>query len=202
MPNKQFYEGSHSKGPGKCKQGPQEHKVRRSGTDISQSQRYEQSRIPLLCRYITTSLRNLRGILHIIFLLGENKRCAPISWQSKKIPRVVKSTLVAETLALQEGLEKWNVLKAFLSQLVGQHEFPISIYTDSKSLAKSVLSTNTVEHECLNMDIDGQSELLEKEEIKRIQWIPTPQELADCLTKKGKSSNKLLQALKGQGTLL
>ena len=35
-------------------------------------------------------------------------------------------------------------------------------------------------------------EMLEKEEIKRIQWIPTQQQLADCLVRKGVSSKKLI----------
>ena len=52
------------------------------------------------------------------------------------------------------------------------------------------------------MDMAGLREMLEKEEIGRIQSIPTQQQLADCLTKKGRSSKKLLQALKGQGTLV
>ena len=39
-------------------------------------------------------------------------------------------------------------------------------------------------------------EMLEKKEIANIEWVPTEQ-LADCLTKKGASSRKLLQALSG-----
>ena len=34
------------------------------------------------------------------FLVGENGKCALISWQSKRIRRVVKSSLAAETLAV------------------------------------------------------------------------------------------------------
>ena len=163
------------------------------------------NKVEFLC-FTDASLGNLRGNAsqrgYITFRLGGNKRYAPIAWQSKKIPRMVKSTLAAETLALQEGSEHCYAWKAFLSELVGQHEFPISIYTDSKSLAKSLLSTNTLRDKCLNMDLTGLCEMLEKEEIKRIQWIPTEQQLADCLTKKGTSSKKLLQALTGQRTLV
>ena len=46
----------------------------------------------------------------------------------------------------------------------------------------------------------GPRVMLEEEEIKKIQCIPTQQQLADCLTKQRASSKKLLQALKGQGT--
>ena len=44
-----------------------------------------------------------RGIY--TFLLGQNGHFAPLTWHSKKIKRVVKSTLGAETLALLEGTE-------------------------------------------------------------------------------------------------
>ena len=160
------------------------------------------NKVEFLC-FADTSLGNLTGnasqIVYITFLLGENKRYAPIAWQSKKIPPVVNSTLAAETLALQEGC---YALKPFLSELVGQHELPISIYTDNKSLAESLLSTNILRDKHLDMDMTGLCEMLGREEIKRIQWIPTKLQLADCLTKKGVSSKKLLQALKSQGTLV
>ena len=39
-----------------------------------------------------------------IFLHGENNHVAPISWRSRKINRVVRSTLAAETLALTEAV--------------------------------------------------------------------------------------------------
>ena len=94
--------------------------------------------------------------------LGENKRYAPIAWQSMKIPPVVKSSPAAGTLALQEGSEHCYALKAFFPELVGQHDFPIGIYTDSKSRAECVLSTNTLRNKRLNMDVAGLHEMLEK----------------------------------------
>ena len=76
------------------------------------------NKVELLC-FADASLGNLTGNAsqrgHITFLLRGNKRYAPIAWQSKKIPQVVKSTLAAETLALQEGSEHCCALKASLS---------------------------------------------------------------------------------------
>ena len=68
---------------------------------------------------------------------------------------MVKSTPAAETLALQEGSEHCYPLMAFLSDLVGQHEFPISIYMDIKSPAESVLSTNTLRDKCFKFILYG-----------------------------------------------
>ncbi len=40
---------------------------------------------------------------HFIMLMGENGKFSPISWQSKRIRRAIRSTLVGETLALADG---------------------------------------------------------------------------------------------------
>ena len=45
-----------------------------------------------------------------IFLVGKNGNYSPISWQSKKIRHIIKSTLSAETLVLQESAESCYIL--------------------------------------------------------------------------------------------
>ena len=42
---------------------------------------------------------------YFIFLVGENGACILISWQSRRIKRIVKSTLEAETSAFGEGID-------------------------------------------------------------------------------------------------
>ena len=59
-----------------------------------------------LITYSDASLNNLKdGESHIIFIVGENQRYAPLVWSSKKIKRIVKSTIAAETLALLDAAE-------------------------------------------------------------------------------------------------
>ena len=41
---------------------------------------------------------------HIIFLVDEQNRCAPLHWTTNKVKRVVHSTLAAEALSLQQCL--------------------------------------------------------------------------------------------------
>ena len=41
----------------------------------------------------------------IILLTSETNKCSPIWWNSKKIRRVVRSSLAAETLAMSEGID-------------------------------------------------------------------------------------------------
>ncbi len=42
---------------------------------------------------------------YVVFLRGKNGHCAPIAWSSKKIKRVVKSSLAAECLAMVDGID-------------------------------------------------------------------------------------------------
>ena len=42
---------------------------------------------------------------HIVWLVDCHGKCYPLSWHANKIKRVVRVTIAAETLSLQEGLE-------------------------------------------------------------------------------------------------
>ena len=81
-----------------------------------------------------------------MFLCG-NKKFSPISWKSRKLKRVVKSTLAAETLALEEALEASFMLKSLLCELFRLENnisnIPITCYTDNKSLVDTINSTKT-----------------------------------------------------------
>lgn len=162
--------------------------------------------------YTDAAFANLPGRAsqggYVIFLQGINGKYSPIAWKSKKIKRVVKSTIAAETLALLEGAEHAFALSSFLREITGckfskekevveSGKFPITIRTDNRSLEQSVKSTNSLEDKRLEMDVAIIREMLDKKELAKVEWVPTTHQLADCLTKRGASSEKLLDALKG-----
>ena len=64
----------------------------------------------------------------------------------KKIQRVVKSTIAAETLALQEALETCYMIRTILLELYKKETdnglFPIHCYTDNKLLLDSIGSVH------------------------------------------------------------
>ena len=74
---------------------------------------------------------------------------------------------------------------------------PIYAIVDNKSLIESLYSTKTVTEKHLKIDICIIREMLEKGEVKSVIWRESELQLADCLTKGGASTNKLLLALKG-----
>ena len=72
---------------------------------------------------------------YISFLVGMDGNFAPLSWHSRKVRRVVKSTLGAETLALASGAESCILLRTLLAEILKTDKLiPIVCKTDSKSL--------------------------------------------------------------------
>ena len=69
----------------------------------------------------------------LIMLMGEVGRFSPICWQSKRIRRVVRSTLAGETLALKDGIDT-----ALYSEITTgdctRNNLPIVFFTDNHFL--------------------------------------------------------------------
>ena len=129
----------------------------------------------------------------IIFLVsGQN--CVPLFWQSRKLKRVVKSTLSAETMALMEGAEQCFLLKTILKEILNL-DLPIIAFTDSKSLKDCLYTSKTLEDKRLKVDICVLRDYLRQKEIHEVRWIATDEQLADPLTKSGVNPSKLLQVL-------
>ena len=131
----------------------------------------------------------------IIFIqTSEEKKC-PIFWQSKKIERVVDSSLAAEAEALHEGMKAsyymYNVLKMIKPNL----KLKIICKTDSKSLVTALESTNQVQNRWLRLHLLGINEMLENKLIERLLFVKSEDQLADCLTKKGKCRDGLIYSI-------
>ena len=133
---------------------------------------------------------------HIIFLTGENGFYTPIWWQSQRIKRVVKSTQAAETMAMVDALEAGIYYREFLLEILRlpdvDENLPITCKTDNSSLNDSIHSNTQILDKRLRIETAIIRELLETGKVKNIEWIPTSVQLADCLTKKGIPSFKIL----------
>ena len=163
----------------------------------------------IIC-FSDASFANLKGSSsqggYIIFLYRNEKSFSPIAWKSCKLKRVVKSTLAAETLALEQALETCFMMKSFLCELlnkeISNEVLPIKCYVDNKSLVDSIFSTKTLSEKRLEIDICIIREMLNKNEVYSVEWCKSELQLADCLTKGTASSEKLLDVLKNGGGLL
>ena len=130
----------------------------------------------------------------IIFLVGSNKRCCPLAWEAKKIRRVVKSTLAAETLSLVEALDMAFYLGSILSEILSI-KIPIECQVDNKSLHENLHSTKNVTEKRLRIDLASVKEMLQKGEVEDIKWVESAHQLSDCFTKRGVPAGKLLNIL-------
>ena len=133
---------------------------------------------------------------YIIFVVGDNKKYMPIAWQSRRIRRVVKSTLAAETLAMVDLAEACVFYRKLLLELLNlkdaKENIPIICKTDNSSLFDAVHSTTQILDKRLRIEISILREMLNKSELKSIRWISTDSQIADSLTKKGVPSFKIL----------
>ena len=137
---------------------------------------------------------------YIMLLVGENGTFSPISWNSKRIHRVVRSTLAAETLAMSNAIDAGIVIAALYKELL-KSELPIICVTDSKSMFEACKSNKGVLEKRLRIEINSIKEVLENGTITKFVWSAASRQLADCLTKHGASHLLMLNSLE-QGRII
>ena len=140
--------------------------------------------------------------------INSNVQCpiSPITWGSKKIQRVVTSTLAAETMALASTVDQLSWLRIFWSWLhdpqtqwrrpdealpkipsaisvVTPMEYPDLTVTDCKSLYD--LISRTAPPSCSEYRIQLVARAIKEslEEGTKLRWVHTGAQLADSLTK-------------------
>ena len=135
----------------------------------------------------------------ITFLVDRNGTYSPISWQSRRIKRVVKSTLAAECLAAIESAESCvllcTIFKELLSCQANSSSIDVIVFCDNRNLVDSVHSTTSIEDRRLLIDVCVLRDMVSNGEINNFSWIPTDLQIANCLTKQGASTNNLLKVL-------
>ena len=145
-------------------------------------------KIKLLC-YSDASLGNLPSGKstggYVIFLAWENGTICPLSWKTKILTRVVRSTISAETSAMIDALDSAYFLSYMVSEILGIMKIPIVAFTDNDSLYRNAHSTTMTQERRLRFDLAVNKQMLYKKELSSFQWISASDQLADCLTKQG-----------------
>ena len=73
-------------------------------------------------------------------------------------------------------------------------QIQIHCFVDNKSVVESLLSGKEVEGRLSRIDMAAIEEMVERKQIS-VSWVGTSNQLADCLTKRGASTEKLREAL-------
>ena len=132
---------------------------------------------------------------HIIFIESMNKNSTPISWQSKKLNRVTRSPLASETLALADTADAAYLVAKMVQDIFHLKNPPdIGCFTDNASLCTTLKTTKTISDKRPRVDIACLREMADRKEIT-VTWVEGNNQLADYLTKRGASSQKLLEVL-------
>ena len=136
---------------------------------------------------------------YVVWLADNQGKCCPLAWHTNKIKRVVRSTIAAEALSLQEGLECGYYYRQMLEDIMKlqRNIIPMIAYVDNKSVIDALNSTKLVDDKRLRIDIAAINESLSRNEVKDIRWCPGKYHLADCMTKRGASGYNLLEVFHG-----
>ena len=136
-------------------------------------------------------------------ILLENRKTGAVavaSWKTKKIGRVCRSVKSAETRALEEAVDDGVNLARVVAEIYAgainlkdPKQLPVEAVTDSKSLWESLHNSRQCEEKMLRNSIAGLKELFELKMLVDVTWVPTTHQLADCMTKRGKTSDWLLR---------
>ena len=132
----------------------------------------------------------------ITFVVGKNGLYSPITWQSRRLKRVVKSTIAAECLACIDAAETTVLIATALRQFLRDScQIRTMIYCDNKSLVNSVYSSTNVEDKRLRIDICVLRDMIANKEVSDVVWISKNLQIANCMTKNGASIYSLLFVL-------
>ena len=82
---------------------------------------------------------------HLTFLVDNENRCNILSWQSKRLRRIARNSLTAETLAINDGIDAEIQIQVLLKETF-QSDIPIYVFTHNKSLHDSMKSNKYVQN--------------------------------------------------------
>ena len=105
-----------------------------------------------------------------------------LNWRSKRIQRVVCSSLAAETLALSGDVDNGIYLTKVLSKLFLFNDtycIPIKVVTDGKSLYDALHLRKNVLEKCLRIDITLLKKFIDNKSITKNHYIPSQNQLAN-----------------------
>ena len=108
-------------------------------------------------------------------------------WKSKKLRRVVKSTMAAETLIQVEVSEAFFWYANLLNEILyckpnDEKNIKIECFTDNQQLYDFVYSIRPMQDKRLRTEITLLKEMINRKEITEINWIKNKYQIANSIT--------------------
>ena len=133
------------------------------------------------------------GSGYVIMLVDGRNACCPLVWRSNKIKRVVKSTIAAEALVFDDALGHALYFQELFKEVLNS-DIKILCVSDSDNLVKAIGSSHQVEDRRLRLDIASIKQAVCEKDID-VLHVPGKKMVANCLTKRGASSELLLNIM-------
>ena len=133
---------------------------------------------------------------HVVFITDGTKS-SPVAWHSKKVQRIVHSTLAAETLALVEGCETAYMEARRLAEIITgnpNNVKPVVCVTDNNNLYTGASTSKCLTDKRLHVEMNILREMINNGELK-LEWCRSSDQLSDSLTKVGASSELLREVI-------
>lgn len=129
----------------------------------------------------------------IVTLVDESGNRCPLIWKSMVSKRVTPSTLSAEVKAAREGVEWGMYVRELWKEITGEEVEESVLYCDNKSMVDAIKSPRSIKCRFLRMELAYLKERKEQNELNRIEWVCSANQVADGLTKEKVSKRKLLR---------
>ena len=138
-----------------------------------------------------------QGGIYTEIIDGSNT-CA-IEWQSKRIRRVAKSTMSAETMAMVDAVDSACYIKEVVKEILPNEtsNLPVTCYTDNLSLHQSAHKKTPVQDRRLRIELAIIRESVSRGEVT-LKWTDSKNQLANALTKKGCDGTELINRISGR----
>lgn len=173
-------------------------KLKRIGTCMSYPRPTDNSQYVLtVLAFADASKSSENGQLGVLvgLLLGEMKMGSifhPISWNSHKSKRPVKSVPAAEILATSEAIDESKMIAHAYMELLNLN-VPVHVCVDSKDLFTSLSTQRNSIDRSIRSDVACIRHEFQVGNVDEISWIPGKLNLADVLTKPDSPLTDMLQ---------
>ena len=98
-------------------------------------------------------------------------------------------------MALLDCAEAAVYLNHMLSEASGCSKRRVVCRVDNKSLVDALYSSHLIEDKRLRIDMALMKDMIGKKDVSEVMWVDSSQQLANCLTKRGASTESLRNAV-------
>ena len=137
-----------------------------------------------------SKLRSTEGRV-ILLESTKSSKSNLFSWKTKKITRICRSVKGAETRSLENGLDEAIHFSRMIREIYDgvvnlkqPRQIEVVALTDNKGLWENLNNTRQCDEKLLRNSVALIKEMIEKKEVKEVEWVETSGMLADVLTKR------------------